>query len=131
MSDKNTGTFSKSLDELIKENNELKMQLSKEMELKEKENQLKLKEEELKTREKLLNKKEQDLNKMEEALKGLKIPEKNLTQNKEHILPFYKKLNNGMEMPIIGLGTSRINNIIDVIYNSIKDGIRLIDTVFK
>ena len=51
MSDKNTGTFSKSLEELIKENNELKIQISKEMELKEKENQLKLKEEELKTRE--------------------------------------------------------------------------------
>ena len=131
MADKNLGAFSKSIEELIKENEELKKQLSKESELKEKENQLKLKEEELKTKEKLLNKKEQDLMKMEEALKGLKIPEKNLTENKEHILPFYKKLNNAMEMPIIGLGTSRINNIIDVIYSSIKDGIRLIDTAFK
>ena len=36
-----------------------------------------------------------------------------------------------MEMPFIGLGTSRINNIVDVIYGSIKDGMRLIDTAFK
>ena len=50
---------------------------------------------------------------------------------KAHVLPFSKKLNNGMEMPFIGLGTSRINNIIDVIYGSIKDGMRLIDTAFK
>ena len=34
-------------------------------------------------------------------------------------------------MPLIGLGTSRINNIVDVIYNSIKDGLRMIDTAFK
>ena len=50
---------------------------------------------------------------------------------KAHVLPFSKKLNNGMEMPFIGLGTSRINNIVDVIYGSIKDGMRLIDTAFK
>ena len=36
-----------------------------------------------------------------------------------------------MEMPLIGLGTSRINNIVDVIYGSVKDGLRLIDTAFK
>ena len=36
-----------------------------------------------------------------------------------------------MAEPFIGLGTSRINNIVDVIYNSIKDGLRMIDTAFK
>ena len=52
-------------------------------------------------------------------------------ENKTHVLPFSKKLNNGIDMPYIGLGTSRINNIVDVVYNSIKDGVRLIDTAFK
>ena len=42
-----------------------------------------------------------------------------------------KTLNNGLEMPLIGLGSSRISNIVDVVYNSIKDGLRLIDTAFK
>ena len=131
MSDKNIEELSKRIEELTKENKDLKNQLSKESELKEKENQLKLKEDELKKKETLLNKKEQDLIKMEESLKDAQKSDKNPTKNKEHILPFYKKLNNGMEIPLIGLGTSRINNIIDVIYNSIKDGIRLIDTAFK
>ena len=52
-------------------------------------------------------------------------------------------LNNGMIIPLIGMGTPRIidvitlgnvvikeNNIRDVIYNSIKDGVRLIDTSY-
>ena len=34
-------------------------------------------------------------------------------------------------MPLIGLGSSRISNIVDVVYNSIKDGLRLIDTATK
>ena len=38
------------------------------------------------------------------------------------------KLNNGLECPIIGVGTCRINNVEDVVYQSIKDGTRLIDT---
>ena len=60
-----------------------------------------------------------------------KEEEKLRSQNKKHILPENRKLNNGMEMPLIGLGTSRISNIVDVIYSSIKDGLRLIDTAFK
>ena len=51
-------------------------------------------------------------------------------ENKKHVLPEYRKLNNGIDIPYIGLGTSRIQNIIDVIYGSIKDGVRLIDTAF-
>ena len=42
-----------------------------------------------------------------------------------------RKLNNGLDIPLIGLGSSRISNIIDVVYGSIKDGLRLIDTAFK
>jgi diketogulonate reductase-like aldo/keto reductase len=38
------------------------------------------------------------------------------------------KLNNGLSIPIMGLGTTRMKNIEEVIYQSIKDGIRLIDT---
>ena len=40
------------------------------------------------------------------------------------------ELNNGMKMPLIGLGSSRISNIVEVVSNSIKDGLRLIDTAF-
>lgn len=50
---------------------------------------------------------------------------------KNDLFPRKKKLNNGLEIPLIGLGSSRINNIVDVIYYSVKDGLRLIDTAFK
>ena len=50
-----------------------------------------------------------------------------------------RKLSNEMEIPLIGMGTSRIideinekkGNIKNVIHNSIKDGVRLIDTAYK
>ena len=51
-----------------------------------------------------------------------------------------RKLSNGMIIPLIGQGTSRIideirvgvkGNIKRVIYQSIKDGVRLIDTAYK
>ena len=38
------------------------------------------------------------------------------------------KLNNGCECPTIGVGTCRISNVEEVVYQSIKDGTRLIDT---
>jgi D-xylose reductase len=40
----------------------------------------------------------------------------------------YIKLNNGMNMPKVGLGTANIPNISPIVYQSIKDGVRLIDT---
>ena len=42
----------------------------------------------------------------------------------------FKKLNNGLKCPIIGLGTALIKSEEDanVVYQSIKDGVRLIDT---
>jgi len=40
-------------------------------------------------------------------------------------------LNNGEKCPAIGLGTCRINNVEEVVYQSIKDGTRLIDTASR
>ena len=37
-------------------------------------------------------------------------------------------LNNGLACPMIGLGTCAISNVEEVVYQSIKDGTRLIDT---
>ena len=42
-----------------------------------------------------------------------------------------RKLSNGMEIPIIGLGTSKIARPEEIVYNQIKNGVRLIDTAFK
>ena len=50
---------------------------------------------------------------------------------KNDAIPRTRTLNNGIVIPLIGLGSSRISNIVDVVYNSIKDGLRLIDTAFK
>ena len=41
------------------------------------------------------------------------------------------KLNNSLECPIIGVGTCNISNVEEVIYQSIIDGVRLIDTAAK
>ena len=83
---------------------------------------------EMKQRELLLKEKEEAFRINEEKLK---------------ILKKYKLLNNGMLMPFIGLGTSRIGgdpkdpnkkglkDVKDIVYNAIKLGIRLFDTAFK
>ena len=42
-----------------------------------------------------------------------------------------KKLNSGYECPVIGVGTCNIKNVEEVVYQSIKDGTRLIDTAAK
>ena len=42
-----------------------------------------------------------------------------------------KKLNNEISIPLMGLGTSRIEPADEIVYYSIKDGIRLIDTASK
>ena len=41
------------------------------------------------------------------------------------------KLNNDLTCPIIGLGTTRMKDVEEVVYQSIKDGTRLIDTASK
>lgn len=40
----------------------------------------------------------------------------------------YTTLNNGLKMPLAGLGTYNIQNLSEVVYESIKNGLRLIDT---
>ena len=42
-----------------------------------------------------------------------------------------RKLNNGLEIPLMGLGTSRMANPAEVVYYSIKSGVRLIDTAYR
>ena len=42
-----------------------------------------------------------------------------------------RKLNNGLEIPLMGLGTSKIANPAEIVYYSIKSGVRLIDTAYK
>ncbi len=46
----------------------------------------------------------------------------------DSLIPTTKKLYNDIEIPLIGLGTSRVKNVEEVVYHSIKDGVRLIDT---
>ena len=45
----------------------------------------------------------------------------------KEIIPSFKVLNNGLKCPIIGIETTLIKNRkdIDIVYNSIKDGVRL------
>ena len=43
-------------------------------------------------------------------------------------LDYFYILNNGLKIPCLGLGTARMEEIPEIIYYSIKDGIRLIDT---
>ena len=42
-----------------------------------------------------------------------------------------KTLRDGNHIPLMGLGTSRIENPAEIIYNSILHGVRLIDTAYK
>ena len=107
--------------------------------------QIRQKEEELYEREKKLKEKEEELYQREKDFNETKNNFKNKQENsrnktngsfftsisQKHILPAYKILSNGMEMPYIGLGTSRINNEKEIVYNAIKNGLRLIDTAFK
>ena len=42
-----------------------------------------------------------------------------------------RKLNNGLYIPKIGLGTTMMKNVSEVVYESIKSGVRLIDTASR
>ena len=46
-------------------------------------------------------------------------------------IPKALKLNNNLMCPFMGLGTTGMQNIEEVVYNSIKDGTRLIDTASR
>ena len=100
---------------LIRINNQLEK--SKKSKLADKMRELDRKEKELNQKELMLNKKEEAFKLIEEKLKK-------------------KILSNGMLMPFIGLGTSRIGlatekTVEQIVYSAIQAGIRLIDTAFK
>ena len=104
--------------------------IKRENDLKKRENDLKKKLEEEHTQKSKHQKKthkSHDSNK-EEELKKVEI--KTIFKNKVYTLPVIKKYG-VINIPLIGLGTSRILDIPNVVYNSIKDGLRLIDTAFK
>ena len=42
-----------------------------------------------------------------------------------------RKLFNGLDIPLMGLGSAGVRNSEDVVYHSIKNGVRLIDTAYK
>jgi diketogulonate reductase-like aldo/keto reductase len=46
-------------------------------------------------------------------------------------IDFYIELNNGIKMPRVGLGTYEVKDLSNIVYSSIKDGVRLIDTAYK
>jgi diketogulonate reductase-like aldo/keto reductase len=63
----------------------------------------------------------------------------NLTKNlftkkffstKTKAIDFNITLNNGMKMPRVGLGTYEVKDLPNIVYNSIKDGVRSIDTAW-
>ena len=73
-----------------------------------------------------------NLEKINDDMESLIKHMKSINLTSETFIPRIKKnLSKTIEIPLIGLGTSRISNIVDVVYNSIKDGLRLIDTAFK
>ena len=72
----------------------------------------------------LQNKKNDTIEKMDSIIKTMESTIKSIYS----IIPTTKKLNNNLEIPLIGLGTSRVKDIEEVVYHSIKDGVRLIDT---
>ena len=118
----------------------------RESEIDEKIEEFKRNQNEYNTKKALLDQREIELNTKETQIdnkeKELRQREKDLEDNKHynhkppllikfHVLPTKKKLKYGIEIPYVGLGTSRINNVVEVVYNSIKNGLRLIDTAVK
>ena len=70
------------------------------------------------------NNKDDTIEKMNSIIKNMESIIKSILL----IIPTTKRLNNNLEIPLIGLGTSRVKNVEEVVYHSIKDGVRLIDT---
>ena len=69
-----------------------------------------------------------DQNETKEKLNSIIKNMDTLIKSIYSLIPTTKKLNNDIEIPLIGLGTSRVKNVEEVVYHSIKDGVRLIDT---
>lgn len=49
----------------------------------------------------------------------------------DNSIPLTRKLNNDQIIPSIGLGTAYMNNVAEVVYQSVKIGVRLIDSAAK
>ena len=106
----------------------------KEEELKKNQDEYNIKKTLLDQREIEISQKEKRVEEMLEYLENQQNPNlfnKMMNFGLNHVLPAKKKLKYGIEIPYVGMGTSRIQNVEEAIYNSIKNGIRLIDTAFK
>ena len=106
----------------------------KEEELKKNQDEYNIKKTLLDQREIEISKKEEKVEEMLEYLENQQNPNlfnKMMNFGLNHVLPAKKKLKYGIEIPYVGMGTSRIQNVEEAIYNSIKNGIRLIDTAVK
>jgi diketogulonate reductase-like aldo/keto reductase len=106
----------------------------KEEELKKNQDEYNIKKTLLDQREIEISKKEKKVEEMLEYLENQQNPNlfnKMMNFGLNHVLPAKKKLKYGIEIPYVGMGTSRIQNVEEAIYNSIKNGIRLIDTAVK
>ena len=106
----------------------------KEEELKKNQDEYNIKKTLLDQREIEISQKEKKVEEMLEYLENQQNPNlfnKMMNFGLNHVLPAKKKLKYGIEIPYVGMGTSRIQNVEEAIYNSIKNGIRLIDTAFK
>ena len=107
---------------LTKKESELDMKM---IQIRKKEEELLKKENELKSKEEQLEREQNDFNPIPPQIKN------NDDDNNNHALPTIKTLIYGIEIPYLGLGTSRISDPINIVYNSIKNGLRLIDAAFK
>ena len=106
----------------------------KEEELKKNQDEYNIKKTLLDQREIEISKKEKRVEEMLEYLENQQNPNlfnQMMNFGLNHVLPAKKKLKYGIEIPYVGMGTSRIQNVEEAIYNSIKNGIRLIDTAVK
>ena len=106
----------------------------KEEELKKNQDEYNIKKTLLDQREIEISNKEKKVEEMLEYLENQQNPNlfnKMMNFGLNHVLPAKKKLKYGIEIPYVGMGTSRIQNVEEAIYNSIKNGIRLIDTAVK
>ena len=106
----------------------------KEEELKKNQDEYNIKKTLLDQREIEISQKEKKVEEMLEYLENQQNPNlfnKMMNFGLNHVLPAKKKLKYGIEIPYVGMGTSRIQNVEEAIYNSIKNGIRLIDTAVK
>ena len=93
--------------------------------------------EDINNREKSLDENKKDykkakLNYLEKKMDSLIKYMRKINESFESLIKKTNKLLwNKQYIPLIGLGTSRITNIVEVVYSSIKDGLRLIDTATK